>query len=167
MDSALLITAAAFDVHSSRQQAKAIEINAKNQQQISNYNAELFKQKAIEEEKQALEKARHERSRSRRIRKRNIALTGKAGIQLEGSPLMTLQRNAMLEELDQLIILREGKLASLELQSRGKIERLKGQLIKEGAKGEASAVKAAGISRGLILLSEAASKIQNTPKKPG
>lgn len=89
--------------YGSMEQAKAAKKAGKLNAQDAEWNAEMARQRAIEDERQF-------RLSFKRDQGRNVAAVGASGVRMEGSPLEVLQDNAAMAESDALKIRRGGEI---------------------------------------------------------
>lgn len=123
-----------------REEARAVRDAGKAQQAINDQNAEIAKREAIEQENKAIIESRLEREAQRRIEASNIARTGKSGVLLEGSPFLALEENAARAELENFLILREGRIQRNRLLTQSKIDTFKGKIARKAGSAQAKAI---------------------------
>jgi len=119
----------------------------KSTKQWSEYNAAIAERDALAAQQSAEYDAGEKRKETERLLGRQRALYGKAGVTLEGSPLLLMEETASQGELDALMIEREGKLKAGNYQSEAALSRMKGS----------SAQKAGYYGAGSSLLTGASS----------
>jgi len=119
----------------------------KSQNEWSQYNAAVAERDALAAQQSAEYDAGEKRKETERLLGRQRALYGKAGVTLEGSPLLLMEETASQGELDALMIEREGKLKAGNYQSEAALSRMKGS----------SAQKAGYYGAGSSLLTGASS----------
>jgi hypothetical protein len=128
----------------SRETAAAAKQQGRDQQAANEFNAKIQERIAKEEEQKAIRTSQIHRENTRRIASGNEAAIGKGGISLEGSPLLALQRNAETAELDNFLILREGKLRSGAAREQGKLDVFKGKIARKAGTQKGRAIKLQG-----------------------
>lgn len=116
-------TAATVQAVGQYQQAKA-------QSKILEYNAKVAEQDAIATKQQAEYEAERLRKEKERVLSRQRALYGKAGVRLEGSPLLIMEDTAGEFEMDILNTLRTGQIQSSRYQSQAAISRAEAGITK-------------------------------------
>jgi hypothetical protein len=119
----------------------------KSTKQWSEYNAAVAERDALAAQQSAEYAAGEKRKETERLLGRQRALYGKAGVTVEGSPLLMMEETASQGELDALMIEREGKLKAGNYQSEAALSRMKG----------ASAQRAGYYGAGSSLLTGASS----------
>ena len=119
----------------------------KSQNEWSQYNAAVAERDAVAAQQSAEYDASQKRKETEKLLGRQRALYGKAGVTLEGSPLLLMEETASEGELDALMIEREGKLKAGNYQSEAALSRMKGS----------SAQKAGYYGAGSSLLTGASS----------
>ena len=119
----------------------------KSQNEWSQYNAAVAERDAVAAQQSAEYDASQKRKETEKLLGRQRALYGKAGVTLEGSPLLLMEETASQGELDALMIEREGKLKAGNYQSEAALSRMKGS----------SAQKAGYYGAGSSLLTGASS----------
>jgi hypothetical protein len=102
----------------------------KEQQQWSEYNAAVAERDAASAKQSAEYEAGQKRKETQKLLGRQRALYGKAGVTLEGSPLLMMEETASEGEIDALMIEREGKLRAGSYQSEAALSRMKGSAAK-------------------------------------
>ncbi len=118
----LILTAAgtAVGAVSSLEQGRA-------QKKMAQYNAAVARQSADA----AVEAAAHEELRTReeakRLRGRMMALYGKSGVTMEGSPLEVMEEAAAQEEIDIWTIRRTGATSASQHRSQAQLSAMKGE----------------------------------------
>lgn len=100
---------------------------AKSEAQWHEYNAKVAEMNAIAAKQQAEYEEQKHRRETERILSRQRALYGKAGVRLEGSPLLVMEETAAEAEMDALAIRRGGYIQSERYKSEAGIERMKAQ----------------------------------------
>jgi hypothetical protein len=132
-----------------RVSAQAAREEGKAQQAINDQNAEVAKRAAIEQENKAIIESRLEREAQRRIEASNIARTGKSGVLLEGSPFLALEENAARAELENFLILREGRIQRNRLLTQSKIDTFKGKVARKAGSAKGKAILLSGQSEAI------------------
>jgi len=125
-----------------------------SQKEWSEYNAAVAERDALAAQQSAEYDAEQKRKETEKLLGRQRALYGKAGVTLEGSPLLLMEETASEGELDALMIEREGKIRAGSYQSEAALSRMKGS----------SAQKAGYYGAGSTLLtgaSSASDSVQN------
>lgn len=113
------VAGTALSVYSQVQQSK-------EQKKWSEYNAAVAERDATAAQQTAEHEAGEKRKETQRLLGRQRALYGKAGVTLEGSPLLMMEETASEGEIDALMIEREGKLLAGRYQSEAALSRMKG-----------------------------------------
>lgn len=119
------------------------------QQKAANYNAEVANQGALAAKDKAAYDEELHRQNVRRIISSQRALYGKFGVDMTGSPLLTLENTAGQGELDALAIRHGGSVEAAQQRSAATLSRMQGR----------SAATGSYIQAGSTLLT-AASKIK-------
>lgn len=96
------------------------------QQRWNDYNAIVALRDAEAAKQTAEYEARQKRKETERLLSRQKALYGKAGVALEGSPLLMMEETAAEGELDALMIERTGKLYEQRYMSEAALSRMRG-----------------------------------------
>lgn len=98
-----------------------------SQKEWSEYNAAIAERDAAASRQTAEYEATEKRKETQRLLGRQRALYGKAGVTLEGSPLLMMEETASEGEIDALMIEREGKLRSQHYRSEAALSKQKGR----------------------------------------
>lgn len=116
-----------------------------NQFAWANYNAEMAKRDASIAKQNAEYAAGQKRKETRRLLGRQRALYGKAGVTMEGSPLIVAQETAAEGEMDALMIERGYAIEAQRYEAEGRLSRAQG----------AAAKRAGYVGAGTTLLTSA------------
>jgi len=109
----------AFSTYSQMQQAR-------EQSKWAEYNAAVAERDAETARMNAEYEAGIKRKETEKLLGRQRALYGKAGVTLEGSPLLLMAETAAEGEMDALMIERGGKLQAQRYRSEATLSRMKG-----------------------------------------
>ena len=132
------VAGAGLSAYSQIEQSKA-------QEKMSQYNAAVARQDAeAAREAAAYEELRH-KDETGRLRGRMLALYGKSGVTMEGSPLEVMAESAAQAELDTLAIRRAGATAASRHEAQAQLDVIRGR----------SARRAGYYGAGTTLLSSA------------
>jgi len=135
-------TAAQFQ--GSRQQAAAARESGRAQQQANEFNAQVARQTALEQERKAIQQSRIFRRETGRIAGRNRALIGKSGVTREGSPLLALEENAAAAELDNFFVLREGEIQRNRALAQSRLDVFQGRVARRAGSEKSRAILLSG-----------------------
>lgn len=140
----IAVIGAAASFQASRQKAAAARQEGKDIQAANEFNAEIQRRQALEEERKAVRQSQVHRAETRKVAAGNIAALGKGGTTQEGSPLLALQKNAESAELDNFLILREGKLRKQAASEQGKLDIFKGKVARKAGSKKGKAILLSG-----------------------
>jgi len=103
----------------------------KEQQKWAEYNAAVAERDAQAAKQNAEYEAGIKRKATEKLLGRQRALYGKAGVTLEGSPLLLMSETATEGEMDALMIERGGTLQAQRYQTEATLSRMKGASAKK------------------------------------
>ena len=102
-------------------------ISGFQQGRMADYNARLAEQQAAAERSKAkLEEARHRR-KVEKLKGTQRAMFAKAGVTMEGSPLLVMEETAAEGELDAMLIRAGGEARAAELYGEASLSRMRGR----------------------------------------
>lgn len=101
--------------------------SGRQQQQASEYNAEIARRNAVAARQQAAANAEAQQRKARMQIGSMRAAYGASGVGLEGSPLDILESSAMMAELDRQNILYGGELSAIGYESNAGLELMRGE----------------------------------------
>ncbi len=114
------IVAGGATAHATYEQGKA-------QNEMSKYNAAVAEREGEESRKKAAFESTRSREEGQRLRARQRALLAKSGVVMEGTPLLVMADSAAEEELDRLMIEREGGIQGRRFTQQAHLDRMAGR----------------------------------------
>ncbi len=120
-------TGLGLQVKAQHEAGKAAERQAESEAAWSEYNAKVQERAATEEQTAAAFEERKQRKAGERLKARQRAVLGKAGVLPEGSPLDVLEETATELEIDALLIRRGGQVGAQQLRSGAQLSRMTGR----------------------------------------
>lgn len=158
------LLSAGFSAYQSIQQGKDRAGMASYNALIARQNADLALQKQELQKTQTRIAEKRQREENRKFLSAQRSLYGKAGVQMEGTPLLTLQDTAMEGELDALAIRYAGSIEEANIVAQGSAYRQEAQLAKMRGEGYSAAGYAGAGSELLSGISQFAGAFANKPK---
>jgi hypothetical protein len=128
----LLIASAAMSAAGSIQQGQAAKAEAESQKNMSDYNAKLAEREAQAiDEKTKFDKSREAEAGAERMSSLKAALGASGAVSSAGSPLLIMAKQASENELAQLGISEEGRLAAQRARSEGALQTMQGKIYRQ------------------------------------
>lgn len=124
-ETAMIVSAVASGIGTGISVMGQIE-QGRSQKKWGEYNAQVAERDAETARMNAEYEAGLKRKESERLLGRQRALYGKAGVTLEGSPLLLMAETAAESEMDALMIERGGKLQAQRYRSEATLSKMKG-----------------------------------------
>ena len=154
----------ALNFQASRVQAAAARQEGRDIQAANEFNAEIARQQALEEERKAVRQSQIQRQATRNIAAGNKATIAKSGVTVEGSPLLALQKNAENAALDNFLILREGRINRQRALSQAKLDIFKGRIARSAGSAKSKAILLAAKAK---VITDVQSSIQSAASAGG
>lgn len=164
---AIMLASAAMSAYGQVQQGQAASAQAKSEQNMANYNAQLAEREAGMTEQKTMLQQRQQAEEAERRRSTMRANMGTAGVvSTSGTPLLIQAQQAEQDELQNLMIGFEGAEQARALRSEGTLQRIQGRISKKAG---SAARTGSFIGAGSTLLSGfgSASESGLFSKKPG